>query len=164
MSTMKLMTPIEYCTEEVERQGHDVLVLDGISRVGWMLNAWEYAIIEAVEQLRTYPTITDTINIGHLVEKRTNAGGMRTCDVRVGDRICPSPKRLNTLLVSLFESLREGNYKGCPLIFYRDFEIIHPFEDGNGRTGKVLLNWVNGSLLRPIFPPKNLWGHPIRNP
>lgn len=35
---------------------------------------------------------------------------------------------------------------------------------GNGRTGKILLNWLNGTLLNPIFPPADFWGRPIQNP
>ncbi len=33
---------------------------------------------------------------------------------------------------------------------YRDFVIVHPFVDGNGRTGRVLLD---GLLLKAGFPP-----------
>jgi fido (protein-threonine AMPylation protein) len=42
--------------------------------------------------------------------------------------------------------------------------MVHPFRDGNGRTGKILLNWLNQSLNAPIFPPSDLFGSPIRNP
>ena len=35
-------------------------------------------------------------------------------------------------------------------IFHANFERIHPFEDGNGRTGRVLLNSI---LLKSGYPP-----------
>jgi Fic family protein len=35
-------------------------------------------------------------------------------------------------------------------IFHANFERIHPFEDGNGRTGRVLLNSI---LLKFSYPP-----------
>ena len=31
---------IDYCMEEVRRQGHDVEAQDGIKRVGWMVDGW----------------------------------------------------------------------------------------------------------------------------
>jgi len=35
-------------------------------------------------------------------------------------------------------------------IFHHKFEKIHPFMDGNGRTGRMLLNYI---LLRNDYPP-----------
>lgn len=41
-----------------------------------------------------------------------------------------------------------------PLEFYRNFEIIHPFEDGNGRVGTLLYNILNRSLNDLQIPPE----------
>lgn len=35
--------------------------------------------------------------------------------------------------------------------FYVEFEKIHPFVDGNGRTGKILHNWLLGTLGDPVL-------------
>ncbi len=152
------MTVPEYVTEEVTRQGHDILTLDGIERVGWMLDAWSDALRWS-NGLRL-PEIADAIALGIKVERVTNREGMRKCGVMVGSRVCPRPEKVMNLLEELWHE------RGLltPMAFYRRFEEIHPFEDGNGRTGKILLNWMNGSLLRPIFPPPDLWGRVIRNP
>lgn len=152
------MTIIEYVTEEVSRQGHDVTAIDGLERVQWMLRAWVYALT-SLKKEPLQPLLSDAERIGKMVEPVKNGGGWRQCQVRVGYRICPDYHEVPTLLVELFES------KGLsPLEFYRQFLEIHPFVDGNGRTGKVLLNWMNGTLHDPIFPPSDLFGHPIRNP
>lgn len=46
-------------------------------------------------------------------------------------------------------------------MFYKMYEEIHPFSDGNGRTGKILYNYLCGTLENPIWPPNFFGGeHP----
>src|SRR3989339_205808 len=49
---------------------------------------------------------------------------------------------------------RENKNKLHPLvlatIFHHKFEKIHPFMDGNGRTGRMLLNYI---LITKNYPP-----------
>jgi hypothetical protein len=35
--------------------------------------------------------------------------------------------------------------------WYAAFEFLHPFRDGNGRTGKILFNWLTGTLENPVL-------------
>ena len=155
---------ISYITEEVWRQGHDVNTLDGIERVGWMTNAWAYAI--EISRTREWTEeglyLRNILELGQIIEPSKNLGGFRTCFMRVGAtsiNVAPIdvPKRIADLLADKELSDR-------PLDFYRAYEEIHPFLDGNGRSGKILLNLLNGSLLDPIFPPADFWGRPILNP
>ena len=149
------MSIIEYVTEEVSRQGHDVTAIDGLERVSWMLRAW----VCALGAVRDKPSLSDAECIGQIIEPTKNALGWRRCGVRVGSRICPDYHEVPRLLVELFES------KGLsPLEFYKEFEMIHPFVDGNGRTGKIIYCWLLGCLNDPVFPPNDLWGSPIKNP
>lgn len=120
------MDVIEYCTEEVQRQGHDTTVLDGIERVGWMLDAWAYALSRA----STFECFVmgDIIRIGQRVEPGKNRWGIRSARVRVGQRACPDPGEVEDLLLRL---LRHGDALS-PIEWYKEFELIHPFVDGNG--------------------------------
>lgn len=153
------LTVVEYCTEEVQRQGHDTFQLDGIERVGWMLDAWSYALRE---NENTKPiALRDIERMGYLIERAKNAGGFRTCGVTVGGRLMPPWFHVEAQVKNLVRCQKDLD----PLGFYRAFLEIHPFVDGNGRTAKVLLNWLNGTLLEnPVFPPKDFWGRVIRNP
>ncbi len=156
--TPKVGRVVEYCAEEVRRQGHDLLALDGIERVGWMLEAWAYALMRNAERRGPLGAF-DAVQLGRLIEPQKNFGGIRTCWVHVDGRQCPDPALVPAMLDDLF--LRDGL---SSMDFYKLFEEIHPFVDGNGRTGKILLNWLSGTLLSPIFPPNDLWGGWIENP
>jgi Fic/DOC family protein len=152
------MTVTEYIVEEVDRQGHDVHILDGLERIGWMHNAWCWALTNIDRK----PTADDAEKLGILIEPKKNWKGFRTTGVRVShsDTKFPDFRQVPRFIEALFEQ-RDAL---SPVLFYREFQMIHPFVDGNGRTGKVLLNWLSGTLHNPEFPPSNLFGDPIRNP
>ena len=154
---------VDYIVEEVKRQGHDITMLDGLERVAWMLRAW--CTIMQPSRFTSWPPDLDEIAfLGSLVEPCKNlcsTGSFRRCEVRVGSNVVPTRA---ADVPAAVERLLGIESSMTPLEFYKAFEEIHPFVDGNGRVGKILLNWKAGSLLNPIFPPNDLFGMPILNP
>jgi Fic family protein len=73
------------------------------------------------------------------------AGRYRSLRVRVGPYVPPPPDEVSGLMFELLEWWNEHSSALSPLlssaiVHYR-FEAIHPFADGNGRTGRALALW-----------------------
>jgi Fic family protein len=66
-------------------------------------------------------------------------------------------KDLQYALKEMFAWYYENKKTFTPLvlaaIMHNQFEHIHPFQDGNGRVGRLLLNHI---LLRNKYPPINI--------
>lgn len=81
------------------------------------------------------------------------AGKIRTCDVWVGNRKCLNPKEIKEELRLWCCHSLNPTYLGKEWIrnAHIDFEKIHPFEDGNGRTGRILMNLQRLKIGLPIL-------------
>jgi len=82
--------------------------------------------------------------------------GYRTTDIRViksNFKATPAPY-VKTDMDLLLKWYNKNNNKIHPfvlaVIFHHKFEKIHPFMDGNGRTGRMLLNYI---LIKNNCPP-----------
>ncbi len=74
-----------------------------------------------------------------------DAGSYRTIGVRVGNYIPPPASDVSAMMTELIDWWNELSPKLSPIIssaiLHHRFESIHPFADGNGRTGRALSLW-----------------------
>lgn len=73
------------------------------------------------------------------------AGRYRSIRVRVGAYLSPPPEQVSGLMRELLHWWNKSSVKLSPVlsssILHYRFETIHPFADGNGRTGRALALW-----------------------
>lgn len=73
--------------------------------------------------------------------------------VRVGTHIASAPEKINSLIKNAlvyYKNDVDSFFLEGIARFHLEFEYIHPFNDGNGRIGRVL---INCQLLQLGFPP-----------
>lgn len=110
-------------------------------------------------------TVDDILDLHHTVEPSLERG-MRTVQNFVGgtgwsplraDFVPPPETEVQRLLDNLvaFLNATDGNPLIRAAVAHAQFETIHPFEDGNGRTGRALIHAVlkrNGILQKSLIP------------
>lgn len=81
------------------------------------------------------------------------AGYIRNCDVGVGGRPGAAPELLGGLMNEWISKYIQKSSKTEKRIkeAHIAFEKIHPFEDGNGRTGRLLMNLQRMKAKLPIL-------------
>jgi hypothetical protein len=83
------------------------------------------------------------------------AGRFRRTQVFVGNHIPPPPEEIPTQMTQLVDWLNSEEALSLHPIHYSAIAhyklvYIHPFLDGNGRTSRLLMNWV---LMQANYPP-----------
>lgn len=135
------LTELEFLKESnsIEREYSSISLIDSVE-------AWNYA-----KNLKKINNKT-ILNIHKKLMKNLNpriAGKMRNVNVMVGGRICLSPKKIKKHLEALCKVIpkNEEDIKQ----WHITFEAIHPFEDGNGRTGRIIMNLQRIMVKLPLL-------------
>lgn len=110
--------------------------------------AWDYILtLPAL----TWETATE-IHRRILFFDEENAGKIRKVPVHVGDKQMPEGEVIKEGLKKLFQTDREDLFSQMALTHLR-FENLHPFIDGNGRVGRMIMNL---QLMATGFLPVNI--------
>lgn len=129
-----------------------------------------YGVAEAVDFIRKTKIhiSTELIKKLHKIvfkNSKTFAGKFRPKGIEVVIRdglgkivhVGAPANRITGLLKELVEWYNKSKKKYSPIILatviHNQFETIHPFQDGNGRIGRLLLNNI---LLKHNLPPVNI--------
>lgn len=128
-------------------------------------------LARVVEYLRDRPDLSLTLETVLLLHKMLLggindgvAGRFRDSHefVRVGSHIAPAPEHVERLLEELiadFKSADDEYFLERIARFHLEFERIHPFVDGNGRIGRVLINFQLAKLGYPPIIIRNKGKH-----
>jgi hypothetical protein len=144
---------VRFCAVECELQR------SGERSVFWMIAGFLYAQAAETTHDDGLPLEEDVLALGGYIEPEKNRDGYRTVGVRVGYDLKPHPAEVPGLMKGLMELT-------SPIMaeeWFRQYEEIHPFRDGNGRTGQILYNWIRSSLDAPVWAP-DFWADPRRRP
>ncbi|MCK5282201.1 MAG: Fic family protein [Nanoarchaeota archaeon] len=113
--------------------------------------------VDYLEDSKPKININLMINIHDmLLENIDQRKGLRDHDIHIfGQPFKPSPVRYVKADLELLMKWVNGNKKemhplALAIILHHKFENIHPFSDGNGRTGRVIMNHI---LKLAGYPP-----------
>jgi len=137
------MKPIDFIRQECKIQKDDSI--ESLLSMG-------FAFIHGLEIIRKYPhiSIDDVLELGAIAKPELNTKGFRDTPVIFKDlSLGVDPEFIDRNLKLLLSS----QFTLTPMEFYKEFELIHPFEDGNGRVGAILYNMLNNSMDNPEIPP-----------
>lgn len=135
----------------------------------------EGSMIALADAMRAWDFLTSQRRINHVVVQQLHTllmssqglirqlpafdvGSYRTRPVWIGGRSAVNAVTIRPLLEQLFEKMNERRNlpvsdearAGWAKQIHVEYEKVHPFIDGNGRTGRMLYNWHRLALGLPV--------------
>ncbi len=96
-----------------------------------------------------------TIDSRHVGAYRDTLGWIGGTDPRTAVHVAAPPERIAPLKADLFAFVARDDLDPVTqaAVAHAQFETIHPFADGNGRLGRVLIGWILTRRLQVTIPP-----------
>lgn len=132
-------------TPEHIRQSNLIENIDDPTEDERSLRAWLWLIQQPRIGLDVVLELHRRVTCTQLGEE---AGRLRRCNVQVGGYVAPRWREVRARLESWLRTMRVEWADMDPRQGHVDFEMIHPFVDGNGRTGRLLMWWHEVTLGR----------------
>ena len=149
-STLTVKETYNYLFSDVSPKGHKKKELYMASN---LMSAWIYL----EKSNKKFPTHNDLFELHKLVnrniESEETLGNYKRVQNYVGDVYTTSYLFVEEKMTKLLKWVKIAFEKiddfEAAFQSHAQFEIIHPFVDGNGRVGRLLLNWVlmNNGLM-----------------
>lgn len=142
-STLGVRETFNYLFKDVTPEGHSKKELFMASN---MLEAWKY--IE--NNFKRFPEQKDLFEMHKIVNKGIESertlGKYKKAQNYVGDSCTSShlfvKDRMEMLIKWAKAAFKKIDDFEAAFQSHAQFEIIHPFVDGNGRVGRLLMNWI----------------------
>lgn len=147
---------MKFNIEEFIKESNAIEGIYDSSEVKTSMNAWEY--LKGIHGLTKASLLeTHRLIMEHLDPEI--AGKFRTCDVQVGNDV-KIPWRKVAGEVEFWLTQKPSSAISC-LLLHQQFEDIHPFEDGNGRTGRIIYarQCLDLDLIPLMFREQDKWGY-----
>lgn len=119
--------------------------------------ALDAAIAAGESKQLASPLVLHQLLTQHFEEMKNWSGVYRMCKVRIGNRVCPDWAEVPQLMRCWYDLVQtqilgENVHASERVVWdlHIDFEHVHPFIDGNGRTGRLLM--VNHALCLGLDP------------
>lgn len=120
-------------------------------------DAFDYVCSLVSEKVKLNEKIICEIHAIVLNDRKMERGVYRNVPVRImgANHTPPNPLKIPELMEKLLKRFNDDNSNVIQKIatFHLQFERIHPFMDGNGRTGRLIANL---ELMKAGYPPVDI--------